>query len=123
LSSITLCHFLRFYRLKRQDYWSELFVVSFQLFDPKSEEYEQLQNLIAEVEFMVFDADQLEAGMSLYDIEMALESNADFYAYFEKTDGTTITKFDIERKLNNIKSWIYAKVRIKAISRKFQRYR
>ena len=104
-------------------YWSELFVVSFQLFDPKSEEYETLQNLIAEVEFMVFDADQLEAGMSLYDIEMALESNADFYAYFEKTDGTTITKFDIERKLNNIKSWIFAQVRIKAIGRKFNRFR
>jgi hypothetical protein len=104
-------------------YWSELFMVSFQLFDPKSAEYEMLQNFIAEVEYMVLDEDQLEAGYSLYDVEMALESNADFYAYFEKADGTVITKFDIERKLNNIKSWIYSKVREKATGRKFQRYR
>jgi len=98
-------------------------MLSFQLFDPKSEDYEILQNLIAQIEFMVFDADQLEAGMSLYDIEMSLESNMDFFAYFEKSDGVTITKFDVERRLNNIKSWIYSRVREKAIGRKFQRYR
>lgn len=98
-------------------------MVSFQLFDPKSPEYEMLQNFIAEVENMVLDQDQLEAGYSLYDIEMALESNMDFYSYFEKSDGTVITKFDIERKLNNIKSWIYSKVREKSVGRKFNRYR
>jgi hypothetical protein len=98
-------------------------MVSFQLFDPKSPEYEVLQNFIAEVEFMVLDPDQLEAGYSLYDIEMCMESLPDFYAFFERSDGTVITKFDIERKLNNIKSWIYSKVREKSVGRRFQRYR
>jgi hypothetical protein len=104
-------------------YWSELFLLSFQLFDPKSPEYEELQNMIAEVEFFVLDDEQLEAGCSLYDIEMALESNMDYFAFFVKDNGTLITKFDVERKLNNIKSWIYAKVREKAVGRKFSRFR
>jgi len=104
-------------------YWSELFLMAFQLFDPASEEYAKLQEMIRKVEQMVFDEEQLKAGMSLYDIEMAIESNPDYYAYFEKSDGTQITKFDIERELNKIKSWIYEKVREKSVGRKFQRFR
>jgi hypothetical protein len=104
-------------------YWSELFLLSFQLFDPKTPEYEQLQQMIAEVEWYVLDEDQIDAGYSLYDVEMALESNADYYAYFEKGDGSIVTKFDIERRLNGIKSWVYQNVRARAVSRKFQRYR
>jgi hypothetical protein len=72
---------------------------------------------------MVLDYDQLRAGMSLYDIEMAVESNPDYYAFFERSDGSVVTKFDIERELSKIKSWIYNRVREKAIGRKFQRYR
>jgi len=97
--------------------------MAFQLFDPASEEYAKLQEMIRKVEQMVFDEEQLKAGMSLYDIEMAIESNPDYYAYFEKSDGTQITKFDIERELNKIKSWIYEKVREKSVGRKFQRFR
>jgi len=104
-------------------YWSELFLMAFQLFDPASEEYAKLQEMIRKVEQMVFDEEQLKVGMSLYDIEMAIESNPDYYAYFEKSDGTQITKFDIERELNKIKSWIYEKVREKSVGRKFQRFR
>lgn len=104
-------------------YWSELFLLSFQLFDPKSEQYEALQQMIQDVEIMVLDDNQLEAGFSLYDIEMALESNPDYYSFIEKNDGSVITKFDVERRLNNIKSWIYANVRERAVGRKFQRYR
>ena len=104
-------------------YWSELFMMSFQLFDPLGEDFSELQAAIRTVEEMVLDDEQLSAGMSLYDIEMAIESNPDYYAYFEKTNGTTITKFDVERELNKIKAWIYSKVREQAIGRKFQRFR
>lgn len=97
--------------------------MSFQLFDPKSPEYEELQQMIAEVEWYVLDEDQIDAGYSLYDIELAMESNQDYYCYFERSDGGVVTKFDIERRLNNIKSWLYAHVRSRATSRKFQRYR
>ena len=97
--------------------------MSFQLFDPLSEDYAELQGAIRQVEETVLDDDQLELGMSLYDIEMAIESNPDYYAYFEKSNGTTITKFDIERELNKIKAWIYSKVREQAVGRKFSRFR
>jgi hypothetical protein len=61
--------------------------------------------------------------MSLYDIEMAIESNADYYAYFEKEDGTVVTKFDVERKLDNIRKWLYETVRVKSQNRRFMRFR
>lgn len=79
--------------------------------------------MIAEVEFIVLDEDQLEGGCSLYDIEMSIESNQDYFSFFERSDGIVVTKFDVERRLNNIKSFIYSQVRIKASGRKFQRYR
>jgi hypothetical protein len=105
-------------------YWSELMLLAFQLFDPKTPEYEQLQVMIEEVEWMVFTPDEINSGFSLYDIEMAMESNPDFFSFFVMDDnGNMITKFDIERELNKIKSWIYSKVREKAIGRKFQRFR
>jgi hypothetical protein len=97
--------------------------VSFQLFPPDSEEYAVLQEAIRDIEKMVLEENQLEAGMSLYDIEMALESNPDYYSYFAKDDGSVVTKFDVERELNKIKAWIYSKVRELAIGRKFMRYR
>jgi hypothetical protein len=59
--------------------------------------------------------------LSLYDIEMALESNPDMYAYFVRDDGTVVTKFDIERKLQEIKKFIYAIVRQRSSSRRFRR--
>jgi len=96
-------------------------MAAFQFFDPGSDEYLALQNYIQQVEYMVLDEDQINAGFSLYDIEMALESNPDFYSFFERADGLTVTKFDIERKLNEIKQWIYSIVRQKAVGRKFQR--
>jgi len=59
----------------------------------------------------------------LYDIEMAIESNPDYYAFFERDDGTKISKFDIERRLNRIKEWIYTKVRVRSEGRRFARTR
>jgi hypothetical protein len=54
---------------------------------------------------------------------MAIESNADYYSYFEKDDGTIVSKFDVERELSKIKSWVYAHVREKAVGRKFHKFR
>jgi hypothetical protein len=106
-------------------YWSELFLMSFQLFDPLSEEYKELQQMIEGVEMMIFTPEEIELGLSLYDIEMAIESNPDYFAYFERSDNPniTISKFDIERKLNQIKMWLYSHVRARAITRKFRKYR
>jgi hypothetical protein len=104
-------------------YWSELFMLSFQLFDPTSEQYAELQQMIRDVEELILSPPQVGAGLSLYDIEMAFESNPDYYAYFERDDGVQVTKFDVERELSKIKSWIYQHVRVQAVGRKFQRYR
>ena len=104
-------------------YYSELFLLSFQLFPPDSPEYAVLQDAIREIERLVLEEDQLAAGQSLYDIEMAVESNPDYYSFFCKDDGSVVTKFDVERELNKIKAWIYSRVRELAIGRKFQRFR
>lgn len=117
-------------------YWSELVMLAEQLLD--NEERKELMRMIFEVEKMVFETEivprELEDGrliwverihgrLSLYDIEMALESNPDYYAYFERQDGRTISKFDIERELNRIKKWLYDKVRDRSQSRRFSRMR
>lgn len=103
------------------DYWSELLVLSNQLF--ADDELTALQQMVADVEAMVFDQEQLDAGYSLYDIEMAIESNPDYYAYFDRSDGVQVTKFDIERRLDKVKQWIFARVRDKAQTRRFSRFR
>jgi len=100
-----------------------LFLLAFQLFEPDSPEYKVLQDQIVAIEDIVFDKNEIKAGLSLYDIEMATESNPDYYAYFERSDGNQVTKFDVERELNKIKQWIYAEVRVRAITRKFRRFR
>lgn len=97
--------------------------MAFQLFPPDSEEYAALQEMVRDIEETVFNEEQIDAGYSLYDIEMLLESNPDYYAYFKKDNGSIVTKFDVERQLNKIKAFIYAKVRERATGRKFQRYR
>ena len=61
--------------------------------------------------------------LSLYDIEMAIESNPDYYAYFTRQDGRVVTKFDIERELDKIKKWLFNKVRGRAEQRRFSRFR
>jgi hypothetical protein len=104
-------------------YWSELFLLAFQLFEPDSPEYTVLQDQIVAVENIIFNEKELRAGLSLYDIEMAIESNPDYYAYFERHDGHQVTKFDVERELNKIKQWIYSEVRVRAVTRKFRRFR
>jgi hypothetical protein len=104
-------------------YWSELFLLAFQLFEPDSAEYTVLQDQIVAVENIIFNKKEIQAGLSLYDIEMAIESNPDYYAYFERSDGNQVTKFDVERELNKIKQWIYSEVRVRAVTRKFRRFR
>ena len=104
-------------------YYSELFLIAFQLFPPDTEQYAVLQEAIRGIEKMVLDPEHLAAGFSLYDVEMALESNPDFFAFFAKGDGSIVTKFDVERELNKIKAYIFGEVRILSTGRKFQRYR
>ena len=67
--------------------------------------------------------ERIKGNLSLYDVEMAIESNADYYAYFEREDGQKITKFDVERSLDRIKKWLYACVRQRSQGRRFSRFR
>lgn len=67
--------------------------------------------------------ERISGQMSLYDIEMAIESNPDYYSYFTREDGHSVSKFDIERELNKIKSWLYAIVRERSQGRRFTRFR
>ena len=102
-------------------YWSELFILSFQLFS--DDELESLKHQIRDVELMIFLPEEIMHGLSLYDIEMSLESNPDFHAFFERHDGVKVTKFDVERRLDKIRQWIFERVRDKARSRRFSRFR
>lgn len=103
-------------------YWSELFTLSFQLFE--DDELTELKFMIKVVEELVFTDDEVKNGLSLYDLEMAIESNADYYSYFEREDnGRAVSKFEIERNLNRIKVWIFERVRMKAQQRRFARFR
>jgi predicted Zn-ribbon and HTH transcriptional regulator len=138
-------------------YWSELFLLSKQLFtEPEEElmlemfvrtleedvlEREYIYNKFickkCEYKFMTrqdwFEIQQcpkcsssdvrlVYERMSLYDIEMALESNQDYNSYMRRY-GVKISKFDIERRLNTIKEWIYGKVREKSVGRRFKRFK
>jgi hypothetical protein len=53
---------------------------------------------------------------------MAIESNLDYYAYFQREDGVIVTKFDVERELEKIKGWLYEKVRQRAQGKRFSRF-
>jgi len=105
-----------------------------QLLNP--EQIEKLNEMIYDVEKTVLETKRVRQEMpdgtvvwkevvkgeaSIYDIEMALESNADYMAFFQKDDGTIITKFDVERKLDNIRKWLYAEVRVRASGKRFSR--
>ena len=102
------------------------------------EEREELHDRIFNVERMVLETERIPRQMaegtvlwvertlgrlSLYDIEMAIESNPDFYAYFERPDGLKVTKFDIERELSRLKAWLFEKVRERSSNRRFNRLR
>jgi hypothetical protein len=103
-------------------YWSELFTLSLQLFE--DDELTELKFMIKGVEEIVFTGEQIASGLSLYDLEMAIESNPDYYSYFEREDnGQVVSKFDVERHLNRIKVWIFERVRMKAQQRRFARFR
>jgi hypothetical protein len=102
------------------------------------EEREELHEKIFDIERMVLETERIPREMangkvvwverikgrlSLYDIEMAIESNPDYYAYFERPDGLKVTKFDIERELSRLKSWLFDKVRDRSSNRRFNRLR
>lgn len=59
---------------------------------------------------------------SLFDIEMCIESNKDYMAFFTRYHNK-ISKFDIERRLNAIKQWVMNIVREKSSKRRFKRFR
>jgi hypothetical protein len=117
-------------------YWSELLLLAEQLVDES--ERQQLHEMIFNVEKLVLETEivpkikedgtliwveRIRGRLSLYDIEMALESNPDYYAYFQKEDGTIVTKFDVERELDKIKNWLYGKVRERSTNRRFSKMR
>ena len=117
-------------------YWSELILLADQLLN--NEERDQLRKMIFEVECLVLETEvipkeqedgsilwveRIKGRLSLYDIEMAIESNPDYYAYFQREDGRIITKFDVERELDKIKKWLYNMVRVRAQGRRFQKFR
>ena len=117
-------------------YWSELILLAEQLLD--DDEREELHAKIFDVEKMVLETERfpremvdgtvmwverIKGELSLYDIEMAIESNPDFYAYFERADGLKVTKFDVERQLSRLKAWLFEKVRERSSGRRFNRLR
>ena len=100
------------------------------------QEREQLNQMIFDVEKLVLETEivpeegedgkivwveQIRGELSLYDIEMAFESLPDYYSYFQKDDGVMVTKFDVERKLDKIRKWVYERVGEKAQGRRFTR--
>ena len=60
--------------------------------------------------------------ISFFDIELSMESNRDFGAFFLRY-GERISKNDVERKLVKIKSWIFASIHQQASQRRFKRFR
>lgn len=61
-------------------------------------------------------------GKTFYDLELAMESNQDYNSYFKRY-GKKISKFSLERRLNMIKKWVFALIRERASSRRFQRFK
>jgi hypothetical protein len=115
-------------------YWSQLFVVATQLLS--AEELHEMEKMIGQVEMIVNGKERYveladdgtptikersKGVLTLYDIEMAFESNPDYYAYFERDDGIRVTKFDIERELDKIRKWLFLKVKDRAYNMRFTR--
>lgn len=115
-------------------YWSTLFAQAVQLLSP--EEIAEMEAMLGRVEMMVNGIERVveldvegnpvlrersKGSLTLYDIEMAFESNPDYYAFFEREDGVQVTKFDIERELDKIRKWIFLKVKDRAYSMRFSR--
>lgn len=117
-------------------YWSELILLAERLLDPH--EREEMNQMIFEIEKLVLETEvvpqedengkivwveTIRGELSLYDIEMAFESNMDYYAYFQRDDGRIVTKFDIERRLDKLRKWLYSRVTEKSQGRRFNRMR
>jgi len=115
-------------------YWSQLFTVATQMLE--ADELVEMEKMIGKVEMIVNGSDTkvevMEDGtvilvetskgqLTLYDIEMAFESNPDYYAFFERDDGIKVTKFDIERELDRIRKWLFLKVKDRAHNMRFTR--
>lgn len=117
-------------------YYSQLVTIAEQLLT--QEEREELNEMIFEVEKLVLETEvvpkdvgngqvvwveRIRGEMSLYDVEMALESNNDYYSYFQKEDGVIISKFDVERQLDKIRKYVYECLRRHAEGMRFTRMR
>ena len=117
-------------------HWSDMLHNAYLLFDPR--ERVELQRRVFEIEKMVLETEvvpkedengqmywveRIKGKLSIYDIEMAIESNPDYYAFFRREDGRAVSKFDVERELNELKKWIYDRVHAKASVRRFSRMR
>ena len=97
-----------------------------------------MHEMIFDVEKMVFETEfvreedekgkfvwveRIKGDLSLYDVEMAMESNLDYFSFFQREDGTQISKFDVERALNRIRIWVFGIVRERSLKRRFRRFR
>jgi hypothetical protein len=115
-------------------YYSQMILVAEQLLTV--EEREELNQMIFEVEKMVLETEvmpvkqedgkiiwveRIRGELSLYDVEM--ESLADYYAFFQKEDGTIISKFDVERRLDKVRKYVYGCLRTHAEGMRFNRGR
>jgi hypothetical protein len=111
-----------------------LLTISLQLLN--DDEIVEMEKMIGKVEMMVngversikMNADgepvlviRPKGNLTLYDIEMAMESNPDYYSFFEREDGVKVTKFDIERELDKIRKYVFIKVKERAYSMRFTR--
>lgn len=115
-------------------YFSTLLTYATQLLE--DQEIREMEMMIGRVEAMVNGIERFmiqnddgtiqirerpAGNMTLYDIEMAMESNPDYYSYFERPDGKKVTKFDVERELDKIRKWVFLKVKERAYQTRFTR--
>jgi Zn finger protein HypA/HybF involved in hydrogenase expression len=59
---------------------------------------------------------------SFFDIELSIESNRDFSAFFMKYH-KKVSKTEIEHRLNSVKQWIMSVVKEISSKRRFKRFR
>jgi hypothetical protein len=116
----------------KPNYFTELILLARQMID--YEEEEELRAMLFEVQRKVLETkivpaedrfgntvwvERLSGPQTFYDIDMAMGQNDDCYAYFEKEDGTKVSRFEIERDMEDIRRWVYGKVRKRAMAMRF----
>jgi len=101
-------------------YYSELFLLANQLLE--GEDNLKLHGMIKSVEMKCLSKEEIKGGLGIYDIEMSIESNQDYSSYMETDTGMKMYKLDVERELNKIKQYIFAKVKDIGKNRRFNKF-